>query len=579
MAPASTLCRAALAGAPVSSSAAPAKGPHLNARIFGSLARYLRENVGIEALDEALATAGLEASTLDGRSHWITLAQGESLLGVARRHCNDDDAFRRACGYRLADGYGALRFVLWAVSPEAVYRQAVKTQHLVCTYGSSEVVDSDRTTSHIRYRATQPESRLMCLSRQAAIEALPTLWGLPPAYVREDSCIARGDPYCSYHLRWYDKRRWYPIALGIVLGGVLFAALSAVTHGADVSGIALPMLGAAIGYILENQRTSAANRAVNEEVTDALRELAREESEARQELLELHQRQRDWTRMLEEDAAERSAQLQRVADRLSRLQEVRDTKILGFSHDLRNPLTVLQAGTEYLRDYVDLLGEEGDAVLGDVERAIEQMRRLLEDLMTMATQQATLAQLAPQRLEVAPLTDRLRRRLRALVQGKDIRATVFKTREAPDGIETDPLLFDRVIDNLLTNAAKYTERGSIVVEVDGTTEYLTLKVSDTGRGMPAEQIERAFTPEGSDRALRAQNSYGVGLSVVVQLLGQVGGRLEVMSKPASGTTFWVHFPLAPSRRSKPPSLESDRPIEKYKDVLSRVVTIRRNKAS
>jgi two-component system, NarL family, sensor histidine kinase EvgS len=275
--------------------------------------------------------------------------------------------------------------------------------------------------------------------------------------------------------------------------------------------------------------------------------------------------------------------LQRVADRLHRLQEMRDTKILGFSHDLRNPLTVMQAGTEYLRDYVEVIGDEGDAVLGDIERAIEQMRRLLEDLMMMATQQATqqatLAQLAPQRLEVPPLTDRLRRRLRALVQGKDIRASVFKTREAPESIETDPLLFDRVVDNLLTNAAKYTDRGSIVVEVDGTTEYLTLKVSDTGRGISPEQIDRAFTPEGSDRTARAKNSYGVGLSVVVQLLGQVGGRLEVMSKPDSGTTFWVHFPLSPRSRSKPPALESDRPIEKYKDVLNRVVTIRRVKAS
>jgi signal transduction histidine kinase len=206
------------------------------------------------------------------------------------------------------------------------------------------------------------------------------------------------------------------------------------------------------------------------------------------------------------------------------------------------------------------------------------MEALLAELMTIATQQKALAQRTPEKLEVAPLTERLRRRLRALVQGKDIRSSAFKTREAPESIETDLLLFDRVVDNLLTNAAKYTERGSIVVEIDGTTERLTLKISDTGRGISPEQIEGAFTPQGSERVARAKGSHGVGLSVVVQLLGEVGGRLEVMSKPASGTTFWVHFPLVLTARVKAPSA-GEGLIEHYKDVLDRVVTIRRSTAS
>ena len=562
----------------MSDSSATTNDAQLNARILHPLARYLREQHGEDALARAATAGSLEPTVLDGRTLWVPLAQVHKLLEVARSYCADDDEFKRASSYRLAEGYGAIRFVLWATSPQNVYLQAMKTFRMVCSYGENEVVSTDRNHLHVRFRTDAHEHRLVCLVRQAQIGALPTLWNLPPAIINENACISRGDPYCGYELRWYDRKRWLPTALGLVAGFGTYAGLALLGHH-EVSAAAIPLLGGALGYIFEMNRTGAANLAVREEVNEALRQLAREETEARHEILALHQRQRDWTRMLEDDAAERSAMLQRVADRLHRLQEVRDTKILGFSHDLRNPLTVLQAGTEYLRDYVDLIGDEGDAVLGDIERAIEQMRRLLEDLMMMATQQATLAQLAPQRLDVPPLTDRLRRRLRALVQGKDIRASVFKTREAPESIETDPLLFDRVVDNLLTNAAKYTDRGSIVVEVDGTTEYLTLKVSDTGRGISPEQIDRAFTPEGSDRNARAKNSYGVGLSVVVQLLGQVGGRLEVMSKPDSGTTFWVHFPLSPRTRSKPPMLESDRPIEKYKDVLNRVVTIRRVKAS
>lgn len=549
----------------------------LNARLLQPIARWLGERKGEQALHAAASAAELTPAELDGTSHWIAVERFEAFLLVARSFVDDDESFQRACTHRLAEGYGAIRFVLWAVSPAAVYQQAIKTFRMVSTFGSAEIVEIGRTKLHTRYRSPRAESRLLCLLRGAQFAALPQLWGLPPAYLREDACIARGDEFCGYHLRWYDKKSWLPSALGLIVGGASFFGIAASGHGSSIGALALPALGAALGYIYETRRTGSANLAVREEVNEALRQLAREETEARREILALHQRQRDWTRLLEEDAAERSATLGKVAERLQRMQEIRDTRILGFSHDLRNPLTVMQAGTEYLRDYADHIGEEGGAILTDFEHSITQMRRLLEDLMKMATQQSSLAQLAPQRLDVPPLTDRLRRRLRALAQGKDIRSSVFKTREAPESIECDLLLFDRVLDNLLTNAAKYTERGSIVVELDGTPEFLTIKISDTGRGIPSEQLERAFTPQGSDRSARANDSYGVGLSVVVQLLGQIGGKLEVMSKPGAGTTFWVHFPiLAVSRRpSQPPQIASDRPVEKYREVVRRVVTIRK----
>ena len=76
------------------------------------------------------------------------------------------------------------------------------------------------------------------------------------------------------------------------------------------------------------------------------------------------------------------------------------------------------------------------------------------------------------------------------------------------------------------------------------------------------------TPES-----RRGDSFGVGLSVVVQLLDQIGGRLEVMSKPASGTTFWVYFPVAASSRTS--RLDVDRQKESTDETLRRVVRIRR----
>ena len=154
-----------------------------------------------------------------------------------------------------------------------------------------------------------------------------------------------------------------------------------------------------------------------------------------------------------------------------------------------------------------------------------------------------------------------------------MRTTAFATREVPDHLEIDPLALDRIIDNLLTNAVKYTDRGSIVIELDGTPGHLVIKVSDTGRGIEPDAVGGIFQAGGSTLDSRRGDSFGVGLSVVVQLLQQIGGRLEVMSKPASGTTFWVYLPV---RRAPPrlPGPRSTRSRESTDEALRRVVRVR-----
>ena len=84
--------------------------------------------------------------------------------------------------------------------------------------------------------------------------------------------------------------------------------------------------------------------------------------------------------------------------------------------------------------------------------------------------------------------------------------------------------------------------------------FLTLKLSDTGEGIPASQVERIFRPRPADEPTKP-NSYGIGLSSVVRLLAQIGGRIDVMSKPGVGTTFWAHFPETPQRRPRSINVE------------------------
>jgi len=310
-----------------------------------------------------------------------------------------------------------------------------------------------------------------------------------------------------------------------------------------------------------------ANAKLSEEAADAFRALAADEVAARRELVDLTERQRQWTRLMEEKVAEGTTTLERVVEGLEGLQQSRVTNLRGFSHDLRNPLFVMRGNTQFLMDrYRD--GEDGEA-LRDMDTAAVQIEAMLSKLMEVATTETGLVRNTPRAIAVAPLSEILRRRLKALVHGRDIKVTVVTTREAPEEIVIDPLVFDRVIDNIMTNAAKYTDRGSIALEITGapgTPGYLTLKLSDTGQGIAAPQVARIFRPRPEGEAPTRSNSYGIGLSSVVRLLAQVGGRLDVLSKKDTGTTFWAHLPIRPPAqvRTLEDSLES---------MIKRVVTI------
>lgn len=544
--------------------------PEINTRTARSLLLYVADRFGKEALERVAARAGLDSQTLVGKSEFVSYDQYEVILTACRRYLRDDEEFLRACVHHMREAWGPFVHLIRTASLGTIYRQFLRAFPQLSRYSRFDTIAYDSSSLTARYFTERDENRLACLSRQAFFKALPTIWGLPAAQLEESTCVAHGDGHCEYSLRWHEQVRWHGVALGMG-SGALMAMIGASVNLAFPPMIVLPAIGGLLGYAWEVRRALGRSQDFGEETNQHLRELARSYMDANDEILDLNQRQHEWNRALEHQVSERSARLQEIVETATQLGEQRETTLRSMSHDLRNPLTVLRMAKFELKEILTEDGADENTVtelVTDMDVALNDMDRLVKNLLESARGGTGIIELQPQDLPVKPMVERLRRRVQALVRDRDIRVSVFRSREAPNQIFSDELLFDRVVDNLLSNAAKYTEQGSIVVEVTGVPGMLTVKVSDTGPGISGERIEKVFRSEGHPNGRDPDGSYGFGLSIVVRLLNQIRGRLEVMSKPNVGTTFWAHFPVDLEE-------EEHRVGEDMDEIVDRVVTIRR----
>jgi len=236
---------------------------------------------------------------------------------------------------------------------------------------------------------------------------------------------------------------------------------------------------------------------------------------------------------------ELAAAFDQMAGNLDRQEQIRRNLVADVAHELRTPIAILQAGHEALLDGV---AEPTPAELGSLRDEVLRLARMVGDLQTLAAADAAALNLTRKPDDLAELAaaaaDSLARRFEA--------AGIALDRQlAAAPVLADPRWLHQVITNLLTNALKFTPPGGQVTITTGT-EYAdaVLRVTDTGQGIPAEDLPRIF-----DRFFRGQQAAqisgsGIGLAVAAELVKAHGGRLAAASEVGQGTQLTLSLPSA-----------------------------------
>lgn len=220
-----------------------------------------------------------------------------------------------------------------------------------------------------------------------------------------------------------------------------------------------------------------------------------------------------------------------------------EQEIANVTHDLKTPLAVIIGAVECLEDgiddknYVQVIKEKTAEMNETVLRIISSSRALANEAMNKK-KVVHARDFFPEHLE----------KYRYLIEGKNIKYSIKRVPKVLIAIAENDII--SAIDNLLTNAVKYTQKGKITISFTPTKKHLLVHVKDTGIGIKKEELPHVFDRFYSSDKSRQKGGTGIGLNYVKSVIEAHGGIVHVESKEGKGSTFTISLPRAETKRMK-----------------------------
>jgi signal transduction histidine kinase/DNA-binding NarL/FixJ family response regulator len=256
---------------------------------------------------------------------------------------------------------------------------------------------------------------------------------------------------------------------------------------------------------------------------------------------------------LEQRVAERTSELQEAKDAAEEANHYKSHFLANMSHELRTPLNAVLGYAQMLRR--DRTLDERQVVgLTTIQQSGEHLLAMIDDILDLAKVEAGKLELAATAVHLPSFLKIIADIIRIKAEQKNLLFTCEVSPDLPDSIRTDPQRLREILLNLLDNAVKFTEHGSVALRVEvaawslevdrSPIANLRFVIEDSGIGIPPDQLERIFQPfEQVGRAQRRVEGTGLGLAISRQLVGLMGGDLLVKSDVGQGSRFWFELAL------------------------------------
>ena len=260
--------------------------------------------------------------------------------------------------------------------------------------------------------------------------------------------------------------------------------------------------------------------------------------------------ERAWQVMEERNTTLQEAQkeLTAQAEQLKRSDQYKSDFLATMSHEIRTPMNGI-LGTAQLLERTDLDPQQNKFVNTIVKSGLG-LLCIIDDILDLSKIEAGKLELESQDFELRAIIDNVANMVSSRVAEKKLTFHVDLSSDIPAVLKGDPARLRQVLLNLVGNAVKFTESGSVsfhgsLEDSEGGHRWVRLEVQDTGIGIPPDVRDQLFQPfsQGDPSVTRRYGGTGLGLIISKRLVNAMGGDIGVENRPDGGSSFWVRLPM------------------------------------
>lgn len=237
--------------------------------------------------------------------------------------------------------------------------------------------------------------------------------------------------------------------------------------------------------------------------------------------------------------------------------------LANMSHEIRNPMQAILGFTEIIRD-PDTVEADRLKYTDIIAQSAQKLLSLLNDIIDLSKVEAGQDQIHPEAGDVNEMLEELVAMMQPVSRKKGIEVTIGEMLSASDSLlETDHRKLRQILINLVSNAIKYTDQGSVTLSIHQVGQHVFFKIKDTGIGMDAKTLTVIFERfrQAGDKSGKHIGGTGLGLSISKAYADLLGGLISVESTKGSGSTFTLRVPYRKAIQKRDPMTSESKPIQ------------------